>query len=148
MSNSCEEQQVRITGYLDGELDAAETRALEEHLKACPVCMRELDAMKTLIVGTAACLKIEHPPEEVWDAFLDDVYNRLERKTGWMILIVGLIASAAYGAVLFVLAPWADWPLKVLLGALFAGLTILFISVLRQRMRVAKTDRYTKEVKR
>ena len=29
-----------------------------------------------------------------------------------------------------------------------AGLVILFLSVLRQRMRVAKTDRYSKEVLR
>ncbi len=148
MSNSCEEQQIRITGHLDGELDAQETSALEAHLEDCPACKREYEAMKTLIVGTTACLKIAPPPEETWDAFLDNVYNRLERKTGWMLLIAGLIASAAYGALLFVAVPWAGWPLKVLLGALLAGLAILFVSVLRQRMRAAKTDRYTKEVKR
>ena len=36
----------------------------------------------------------------------------------------------------------------ILLAVLFAGLAILFISVLRQRMLVAQTDRYTKEIKR
>lgn len=148
MNASCDEYEVLITGHLDGELDAAQQAKLEAHLKTCSVCRREFDAMKTLVVGTSACFAVDSPPDEVWDTFLERVYNRLERKTGWWLLILGVLALAGYGAVLFVREPWATAGTKFLLTVPVVGLAILFISVLRQRIRVARNDRYTKEIHR
>ncbi len=102
--------------------------------------------MKRLVVGTAAALAPDDPPEEVWDTFLDRVYNRLERKTGWVVFVVGALALTVFGIVLFVTQPWASALTKLLLAVPVVGLAILFVSVLRQRLEVAKTDRYTKEV--
>jgi predicted anti-sigma-YlaC factor YlaD len=148
MSASCDEYQVLITGHLDGELDAAQQEQLEAHLKTCSACRREYEAMKNLVVGTSTCFAIDAPPEEVWDTFLEHVYNRIERKTGWLLLILGLVALTLYGTVLFIREPWAAAGTKLLFAVPVVGLVLLFISVLRQRIRIAQNDRYTKEIHR
>ncbi len=146
MQDTCEEIEVLISGYLDGELDAQDERRLKEHIEACPRCRREYDEMRRLVVGTSAAMTADLPPEEAWDRFLDTVYNRIERKTGWVALCLGTAAVVAYALALFVLLPWASPLVKLIVSLPVLGLFILFVSVLRQRLRAAKTDRYSREV--
>lgn len=147
MNESCEEMQALMSGHLDGELGPEEKRALRAHVEGCAVCREEFDSLKVLVSATSE-LGVEAPPEEVWDTFLDNVYNRIERRTGWWILFVGLAGLTCFGAYLFWAQPWASALTKVLVATVFTGLLILFISVLRQRLFVAKTDRYSRDVKR
>lgn len=84
----------------------------------------------------------------MWETFLDNVYNRVERRTGWVILILGSLIPALIGIYAFIVQPWTSTLQKILIAAPTIGLSILFISVLRQRLYVAKTDRYSRDVKR
>lgn len=145
---SCEEYQILISGFLDGELDNDSKKKLEDHTKTCSKCSNELNAMRSLITGTAAALRVEEPPQEAWDNFLDNIYNRLERKTGWLVFLIGAIMLSCYGLTLYIVEPWGSYALKFLLALPFIGLGILFVSVLRQRLKIAKTDRYSREVHR
>jgi len=147
MNEKCDDIQPMMSGYLDDELAEPERAVLENHLAACEACQQEFDKMKQLVTATSD-LHVESPPEELWDTFLDGVYNRMERQTGWLITILGAIALAAYGLYLFITQPWGPALIKLLIAAPVVGLTIVFISVLRQRLFVAKTDRYSKEVQR
>lgn len=148
MNTTCEQYQILISGHLDGELTGEQQRSLEEHLQGCPGCRRDYEDLKRLAVGTVRALVPPEPPPEVWDDFLDNVYNRLERRTGWGFLIAGLVLLAAYGIVMFVMEPWASALLKTLVAAPVLGLAVLFVSVLRQRLQAARNDRYSKEVRR
>jgi len=145
----CEEHyRILISGLLDGELDAAQQADLHAHLETCPGCQRELDSLRCLFSGTAAAFGGEEPPEEIWDRFLDGVYNRLERKMGWAFLLAGAALLAAYGTYAFLAEPWGSALLKTLVAMPIIGLALLFVSVLRQRIESLKTDRYTREVHR
>ena len=108
---------------------------------------KEFERMKQLVNATSN-LAVDIPPEEVWDTFLDGVYNRMERRTGWLIFVLGAIGLAGFGFYLFITEPWGPALSKLLIATPVAGLVVLFISVLRQRLFVAKTDRYSKEVQR
>lgn len=145
----CEEHyRVLISGHLDRELDAEQQADLDAHLTVCPACQRELDEMKRLFWGTTSAFAARDIPEEAWDDFLDNVYNRLERGTGWAVFLIGATCLLVFGIYEFVREPWTNALLKVLLATPVAGLAILFISVLRQRLENIKGDRYTKEVHR
>jgi len=148
MTDTHHDFEVLISGYLDGELSAEDRQKLENQIEASPGLRREFEAMKSLVVGTSAALAAEPPPDEVWDSFLDTIYNRLERRTGWAVLIAGVIALTVYGLILFCTEPWAAALTKLLVAVPLVGLAILFTSVLRQRLIAAKTDRYSKEVHR
>ncbi|MBI2433224.1 MAG: zf-HC2 domain-containing protein [Candidatus Hydrogenedentes bacterium] len=148
MSKACEQYEILISGYLDGELDEGQSRTLEQHVESCSVCRREFETMKRLMVGTSASFRLTEPPDAVWDTFLDNIYNQLERRIGWGIALLGLLALAAYGVVLFYYEPWASNWIKVLLTLPALGLIVIFVSVLRQRLRAARTDRYSQGVHR
>ena len=136
-----------MSGYLDGELAEADKTRLDKHLASCAACRKEFEKMKRLI-SAATGLRVQPPPEEVWDTFLEGVYNRVERKTGWLVTIVGVVALTVYGVYLFVSEPWGSALGKLLIAAPIVGLAIVFVSILRERMFVAKTDRYSKEIER
>jgi anti-sigma factor RsiW len=48
---SCENTQVLLDAYLDGELDLVRSLEIEKHLESCPACTRTLENRQTL--GTA-----------------------------------------------------------------------------------------------
>jgi anti-sigma factor RsiW len=148
MAGSCEEYEILITGYLDGELDQDTQVKLEAHMQGCSACKREYESMKGIVVGTDAVLTVAEPPEEVWDTFLDEIYNRAERQTGWVFLILGVVAVVFAVGVLFVQSTVLSPMEKMLIVIPLVGLAILFLSVLRQRLQIAKTDRYSKEIHR
>lgn len=102
----------------------------------------------TELVSASDTLRVETPPEEVWDTFMEGVYNRMERQTGWFVFLIGIAVLALFGAYQFVAYPWGSALAKVMVAAPIVGLGVLFVSVLRQRLFVAKTDRYSREVQR
>lgn len=100
------------------------------------------------LVGAVSGLRVDSPPDEVWDTFLQGVYNRVERRTGWTIFILGAIALTLFGIYQFVVEPWGSALIKVLIAIPVVGLIIVFVSILRERLFVMKTDRYSREVQR
>lgn len=136
-----------ISGYLDGELGPEDRAKVERCIAEDAAFREEFETMKRLVTA-ASRIRFESPPEEVWDTFLDGVYNRMERRFGWVVFIVGAMALAGFGVYVFVREPWVSALVKVLIATPIVGLAILFVSVLRQRLTAAKTDRYSKEIDR
>jgi anti-sigma factor RsiW len=148
MSDTQAEFEVLLSGYLDGELDGEQRARFEALLEERPSRREEVESMRQLFVGTSALFAEARPPEEAWDTFLDDVYNRAERRVGWIVLVFGVIALALFGLYHFFTEPWGSALLKTLIATPVAGLSIVFVSVLRNRLHTLKTDRYSREVHR
>ena len=147
MDETKAEMRTLMSGYLDGELDADEQTRFLRYVEENPDFKRELEEMETL-VGAASKMEAETLPDEVWDTFLENVYHRLERRTGWMLLILGAASLAGLAVYSFVVAPWASIEMKVLAALPVGGLLILFGSVLRERIFMLKTDKYSRNIKR
>ncbi len=146
MCEESEEIRALISGYLDGELGPDDRERVERLLKEDEAFRGEYEKMKQLVDVTAE-FHIEDPTEEVWETFLDGVYNRVERRTGWLLFVVGTVILAGLGVYWFAFADWGTPLMKIVVAVPVAGLVVLFVSVLRQRLLVARTDRYSREVK-
>lgn len=144
---ACHTIEPMLSGYVDNELTAAERRRAEAHLEHCGACRKVLEEMEQLTAVTAP-MRVAEPPEEVWETFLDNVYNRLERRTGWVFFLFGAMALSAFALYHYVYDPWTSPVNKALFALPISGLAVLFVSVWRQRLFVAKTDRYSRDVKR
>lgn len=142
--------RVRISGYLDGELDAEERVAFERELTRDPDLARELESMRAMKEVTSS-VKLTEFPDYVWERYWDGTYNRLERRLGWILFSVGamvLLAGALYEAVLaLIVHPSEPLWVRIAIGAVCGGVAILFVSVLRERLFMLKRDPY-REVKR
>lgn len=140
-----EELEALISGYLDDELTPEQSAEFERRLDASPEFRREFERMKNLVNATSN-LRFENPPEEVWDRFLDNVYNRVERRLGWMIFIAGAMVLGGFGIYHYFIDAWASPYVKVIVAAPVSGLAILLFSVWRQRLAIAREDRYSRDI--
>lgn len=139
-----------ISGYLDEELEPEERRAFEEEMARDPGLRAEVEALRE-VKEMMSGMRLKGLPDSAWDRYREQTYNRLERRVGWILLSVGAIVLIGYGLyeLVIFLATGAElaWWVRLGIGAACAGLAILFVSVVRERLFVWKRDPY-KEVKR
>ncbi len=148
MHDSSDDFEVLLSGLLDGELSPEEQERLLRRIESSNELKQKYESLRRLTIGTSAALAAPPPPPERWENFTDDIYNRLERRTGWGIFILGAVVLTVYAIVLFLTEPWASVTTKLLIAAPVVGLGVLFISVLRERLAALKHDRYSREVHR
>ena len=135
---------------LDGEISSEERHELDGMLETNSEIREEWEQMNRVKEVTST-MAFREPPEEVWGEYWTSVYNRTERGIGWLLLSLGSIVLLAYGSWKWVQAVFQtdDLPLLpklAILGVAF-GLSILVVSVLREKLFTRKHDPY-KEVQR
>ena len=142
----CDDIEVYLTGYLDGELTQQQRQRVRVHIETCPRCEATLEELREARDATGR-LELERPSNQEWELIMSSILENRTQHLGWLILIIWAAALAAYG--LYGLAVAPDEPLigKVLVFGLLAGLALLFVSVLARRVREGRTDRYKEVVK-
>ena len=139
-----------ISSYIDGELSEAQKKSVEDHLKECPECQKEFEEMKKL-EEVMSQMELRKPPKETWQVYWSSVYNRLERSIGWILFSIGAIILLFFGGYKAVEGIIQDQTISLLLKvgilAAMAGLVVLLVSLLRERLFVRKRERY-KEVEK
>jgi predicted anti-sigma-YlaC factor YlaD len=134
-----------LMGYLDHELTELEVLRMEEHLKECASCAAELEEFRRLKEVTQN-MRVVMPDDKYWEMYWSNIYNRLERRVGWILLSLGSILLTSYGLYYIIarLLLQGNIPLVVRIGvvALVVGLCTLVVSVLRERVFFSKSDKY------
>ncbi|MHC4424963.1 MAG: anti-sigma factor [Planctomycetota bacterium] len=146
----CHDYKDLMMGYLDNELSDEQRRRFEEHLAGCPECAGELEEFKRLKAITDEVTLVE-PEDRMWHDYWNGIYNRIERGIGWIVFSVAAILLTIYGGFKLIEDLVKDSDVEIILKAgllaLIAGLAILFVSVLRERLYFWQKDRY-KDVRR
>jgi predicted anti-sigma-YlaC factor YlaD len=142
---TCHDYKDLMMGYLDNELSNEQKRQFEEHLTGCSECKAELKDFRKLKAITDEVTLVE-PEDKIWQDYWGGVYNRIERRVGWIVFSVSAILLTIYGGFKLIEEmikdPNIETMLKVGLLALIVGLAILFVSVLRERLHFWQKDRY------
>ena len=66
----------------------------------------------------------------------------IARGLGWLLLVGGALALGGYAIYALALDEEASLFIKVTVGAIYGGLALLLLSVLRQQLIQRKTDKY------
>jgi len=143
----CDDNEINVMRYIDGEMDNVEREAFEKHLETCDKCNdfhKEMSALK----GVTDSMKIAELPEAVWEKYWSCIYNRIERSVAWFFFILGSLILTGYSVYKAITDPSLYSLVGVGVVFLIVGLAILLLSVLREKMAVNKVDRYISEVKR
>ncbi len=135
------EIEVLLSGYLDGELTQQERQKVGVYLERDEryrEILAELERVKT----ETEHLHYEEPSSGDWKTMEKSLVQDVSRGLGWIILSIWAVALTSYG--LWELAAAPDEPLtgKLLVFGFFLGVALLFCSVLTQRMRESRTDKY------
>lgn len=133
-----------LSGYADGELEAADRVLVEAWLGTDELAREELARLVRLKAFTDHLALREAPPE-AWEDFFDHTSRRQERNLAWLLLttavaLLGGFLALKLGAVLLSAAMPLVFRLGLFLGC--AGLLVLLVSILRERSYARNRDRY------
>lgn len=134
-----------LSAYVDGELDAADVARIEAHLEQNEDTRREVAQLRRLKKVTGA-LRLKEPPPEVWEDFWASGWRRGERALGWVLFGLAVLVLGGWGATELLRGLLGDDQLPLIVkGAVVggvAGLAILLVSVLRERIYKRGRTRY------
>lgn len=134
---------------LDGEATPAERQELDGLLAGSVEFAAEWDRFTRLKEVTTG-MRLQHPPEEIWDRYWTTTYRRAERGLGWLLLVAGGLVLAAYWIWHVVEAFLAETGtplfLRIAIAAVAIGGVILVVSVVREKIFTARRDPYQKGV--
>ena len=140
-----EEIKNLLAVYPEGELSDEEKHRVEKHLAECPECQKEFDEFHHL-EEVLSEMKLREPSTELWEAYWSSVYNRMERRAGWIVFSVGLIILLCFGTyqALKDMLGNTNIPTILVVGLLtfVCGGIILFVSILKEQLFCRKRERY------
>jgi len=143
---NCEEAQALMMKKVDGVLSAGEEGPLQAHLDSCADCSAELnDFLEHKAVTDLIRDRLQY--DEALDRYWGGVYNRLEQRVGWSLVVIGVSICAAFGLVHTLISPEVPLWLRAGIGAGGAGGLILLVSVIRWRLTTGRKDRYTEVIR-
>jgi len=126
---------------LDDELSAEEKTLYESHVQSCDDCRCELASLGRIVDMTNE-FRLRTPDDAFWGDYWSDVYRRSERGTGFLLLMIGIIAILVYAVVRALMSPSFLTYEGISMAAILVGLLIIFISVVRERYHESKNDPY------
>lgn len=129
-----------ITGYLDGELTQATEQKVRIHLEDCADCAALLDELRTLREATMST-EFSKPDDTQWDERPRGRVSWLVRSTGWVLAILWLVVVGGYALWEFWQTPTNPVERLLVVGGLSA-FALLFVSVVLDRIKAARTDPY------
>jgi len=129
-----------ISGYLDGELTQAAEQKVRLHLEDCAHCRALLEDLRA-IREAAMSTEFSKPDDAQWDERPRGSISFVARGAGWILAAVWAVVVGMYALWEFWTAPASPAERLLVVGGLTA-LALLFISVLLDRIRTARTDPY------
>jgi len=138
---ACEKRQNDLMRFLDGEMSDEEKRTFREHIEQCDACAGDLRRLAPLC-RLADEITFAEPDREVWDRYWNGVAARLQRGAGWSLTALGIAILAGVALTYFFTHPAVPPTVKLGGALLFAGLAILFITVLVARLKSLGKDKY------
>ncbi|MCD6131953.1 MAG: hypothetical protein J7J61_07620 [Candidatus Hydrothermae bacterium] len=137
-----------IQKSMDMELTPEEKKYLKECLSN-PELKQEFEIYNK-IVEILNMTKYETPEDKIWNNYWSKIYNRLERQIGWILTSISGIILLFYFLVLIfkniLTSNIAVW-LKMVIILFLLGISILLVSIIRERLYIMKKERY-KDIKR
>jgi hypothetical protein len=140
------EHQIKLMKYHDNEMTSKEREDFEIHLKNCSDCKDSLDDFD--YIEEAAKKMKNQLPEKIWDGYWDKVHNKIERSVAWVIFISGVLILMLHALYRLITEPSLRSLEYLGLVLALAGLAVLFLSVLKEKLTVNKNDKYISEVQR
>jgi predicted anti-sigma-YlaC factor YlaD len=125
-----------LGAYADGELDAAQTAQVAEHLTRCTECAREVALVRSL-GGAMRQMVNDTPRRGLWDS----VHRRITRPLGWTLILAGVAVWLGLVGVHWYRSRELSW--EWLGGSAFwIGALLLVIGVAYEQYRDWKETRY------
>jgi anti-sigma factor RsiW len=129
-----------LSGYVDGVLAQGDEQRVRVHVEDCPTCralVEDMNHMKEVTMSS----QFKIPADDQWSEAPRGTMSTVAFGLGWGLVLVW----AAIVAVTALVAFWMSdesWGGKLVAFAIVLGPVLLFLSVLIDRLKALKNDRY------
>ncbi len=137
----CERINELLSGLLDGELTQQDRQRVEIHVETCANCRQLLDELKGQRDSIGQLSFGELTPEERRD-MVSDLPTKATRGLGWLLAGIALLVLCGNGVYHFLRDENVQLLVKIATVGFYFGGFLLFLTVLRERLRDRKTDNY------
>ncbi len=142
MSDRCNRpfDESLLSGYVDRALTQGDSQRVRVHLEDCASCralVADIENLREVTMTTQFTV----PQDDQWDERPRGVASRSAFALGWLVLAVWLVGVIGFA----VGQAWTGSETlveKLLVFGGVSGVALLFLSVLIDRLRRRKTDRY------
>ncbi len=131
-----------LSGYLDHELTQGEAQKVRIHLENCAECNALYEDMKNMR-EVSMNTRFKEPRDHEWNELPKTVAGGFMRRLGWLIVIIWAVLTVGFTLWQIAASP-ENLLIKVLIFGGLSGFTLLFISVVLDRLKAAKNDPYRK----
>lgn len=139
----CADINILLSGYVDAELTQQEAQKVRIHIENCAHC-RRLHADLLTLKNQMQQLPYSPTDEDRLNAIETDYLARGSSWLGWSLLVCGMLIGGGIALFGFFSSPEVPGLVRFFYALLMFGGLALFLSVLRQRLRVYKIDKYRK----
>ncbi len=129
-----------LSGYLDGELTQSEEQRVRIYLEDHPEARELFEEMRAMR-ETARETRFDVPDDLQWDERPRGPVSALSRGVGWLLVVVWVVGVSAFCLWELLTSPENLLEKVMVVGGL-AGFFLLFVSILLDRLKDSKTDRY------
>ena len=130
-----------LSGFIDGELTQQDRQRVQIHCEQCATCRDELAQIRS-VRSRVGSSRLSETGEDRWRETMEDTTVKATRGIGWLILIGGILLAVGIFVIEVIGSTTMSITEKLIVGGVYGGLLLLFISVLRQRLIERKTDKY------
>ncbi len=130
-----------LSAYLDGELPQQEAQQVSVHLRRCTECREIMEDFRRMQAQIRDLPQAE-PDREQWGNLMNRATMRTSRGLGWILGVGGVALLAGYGLYSFTRDPSVDTLERIGVWAMLGGGVLLFATVLVERLRAHRSDRY------
>ena len=131
-----------LSGYVDEALTQGDEQRVRLHLEDCTGCARLVQDMKENREVTMTT-QFKTPADDQWDERPRGLFSALSFGAGWLIIAIWVVVTASFGLWQLATGP-EDLLAKLLIFSGLSAVGLLFLSVLIDRIKTLKTDRYRK----
>jgi hypothetical protein len=131
-----------LSGYVDEALTQGDEQRVRLHLEDCTGCARLVQDMKENREVTMTT-QFKTPADDQWDERPRGLFSTLSFGVGWFIIAIWVAVTASFGLWQLATGP-EDLLAKLLIFSGLSAVGLLFLSVLIDRIKTLKTDRYRK----
>ncbi|MBN2172158.1 MAG: zf-HC2 domain-containing protein [Candidatus Krumholzibacteriota bacterium] len=130
-----------MMAHMDGELDDAERRELEEALAASPELRAELARLEDLGRRLSG-VRLRDPADDVLEELDRTLAKRAGLPLGWLLVVAGTLVLLVWSLGAWLLDPALPALLRWAGGAVLLGLLLLFLVKARERWIEYRRDPY------
>jgi hypothetical protein len=131
-----------LSGYVDEALSQGDDQRVRIHLEDCADCALLVQDMKENREVTMTT-QFKTPTDDSWDERPRGMTSTLSFGVGWFLIALWILSTASFGLWQLATGP-EDLLAKLLIFSGLFAVGLLFLSVVIDRLKTLRTDRYRK----